>query len=254
MNTTQNTVLITGGGSGIGFEMAKQFVAQGNQVIIVGRNGDRLKRAAEQLQHVTAIVCDITDEQDVDRLISRLRAEFPLLNLVINNAGQAYVQNLAFGTDIHTHAVSEMTTNYLAVVRLNEQILTLLNGQPEAAIVNVTSVVAFVPWAALATYSATKAALHSYTQSLRHALAQKTNIRVFELMPPLVDTEFSQEVGGSNGIAPSIVADALIAGLQTDTYEIRVGQTEQLYHFSRSSPADAFATLNGVSVPAEIEA
>ena len=117
-----------------------------------------------------------------------------------------------------------MLTNYLSVIRLNEQLLPLLKQQPEAAIVNVSSIVAFVPGARLATYAASKAALHSYTLSLRHKLAQSTGVKVFELMPPLVNTEFSAEIGGQNGIAPSVVAEALVEALRNAVGAIRVNQ------------------------------
>jgi uncharacterized oxidoreductase len=117
--------------------------------------------------------------------------------------------------------------------------------------VNVSSIVAFVPGASLATYSASKAALHSYTLSLRHKLAQSSDVKVFELMPPLVDTEFSKEIGGHNGIAPSVVAEALAAALEKDEYEVRVGQTEDMYRFSLSSPAEAFQAMNASRATAE---
>lgn len=171
MRTTQNTVLIIGGGSRISFQIAKQFAEQGNEVVITGRNLERLEQAADKLERVTAIACDINDEQDIARLANRLRAEFPLLNMLVNNAGQAYTQNLAFGLNVYEQASAEMNTNYLATVRLTEQLLPLLHSQAEAAIVNVSSVVAYVPSMSLPTYAASKAALHSYTQSLRHFLS-----------------------------------------------------------------------------------
>ena len=121
--------------------------------------------------------------------------------------------------------------------------ISLLFQQREAAIVNVSSIVAFVP-GSLVTYSASKAALHSYTLSLRHALAQSTAIKVFELMPPLVNTEFSVAIGGRNGIAPSVVAEDLVRGLEQDEYEIRTGNTEKIYRLSLSSPEEAFLALH----------
>jgi uncharacterized oxidoreductase len=243
MNTQHNTVLITGGSAGIGLEMARLFAQQGNHVIITGRSAERLQHAAAQLPGVTTIVSDVSEAADVQQLVSRLRQDFPALNMVVNNAGAAFVHNLAKGDDAFGKAQAEMLTNYLAIIRLNELLLPLLQQQPAAAIVNVSSIVAFVPNNKLPTYGASKAALHSYTQSLRFVLAA-TPVRVFELMPPLVDTEFSQAIGGSNGIPPAQVAADLLTALEQDQYEIHVGATAQLYQLTLSAPAEAYKTMN----------
>ncbi|UFH53753.1 SDR family oxidoreductase [Spirosoma sp. KNUC1025] len=244
MKTTQNTVLITGGSAGIGFEIAKLFDQNGNHVIITGRDETRLQKAAAQLRNVTAIVSDVTNETDVNQLVDRLYAEFPTLNIVINNAGRAHVYQLASQANAFEKAGDEMLTNYLSTIRLTEKLVDLLNRQDEAAIVNVSSIVAFAPNHRLATYGASKAALHSYTQSLRITLERSSNTKVFELMPPLVDTEFSQEIGGHNGIAPSVVAQDLLNALENNEYEIHVGNTARIYELSLSSPADALAAMN----------
>lgn len=135
-----------------------------------------------------------------------------------------------------------MLTNYLSIIRLNEKLLPVLKTNDNPTIVNVSSIVAFVP-GALATYSASKAALHSYTRYLRLAL-KNANVKVFELMPPLVDTEFSAPIGGKNGVPASFVAEQFIAGLEKDNYEIRVGQTEDIYRLYLSSPEDALLAMN----------
>jgi uncharacterized oxidoreductase len=243
MKTSENTILITGGSAGIGFAIAKQLTAKNNHVIIVGRNPERLQKAAAELTNVTAISADISYAEDVDKLVDRLVNEFPSLNIVINNAGFAQMNNLLTDSDTFEKASAEILTNYLCIVSLNEKLLPLLRKQTEAAIVNVSSVVAFVPSSVLTGYSASKAALHSYTQSLRHFLSS-TSVKVFELMPPLVDTEFSAGIGGHNGIKPAVVAEELIAALETDTFEIRVGNTEQIYQLYRSAPEDAFKAMN----------
>jgi uncharacterized oxidoreductase len=251
MKSSNNTILITGGSAGIGFAVAKLFTNKGNRVIITGRNEQRLKAAVAQLPGATAIAGDVSDPADATRLVEILRRDHPELNIVINNAGKAYVYDLvAEGADVAGKAGEEMLTNYISVLRLNELLLPLLKKQPEAAIVNVTSIVAFVPGASLATYSASKAALRSYTLSLRHKLAQSSDVKVFELMPPLVNTEFSAEIGGHNGIAPSVVAEALATAFENDEYEIRVGQTEDMYRLSLSSPEQAFQALNAEREPA----
>jgi uncharacterized oxidoreductase len=243
MKTTNNTILITGGSAGIGFETAKLLSEKGNHVIITGRDEARLKQAASRLQNVTAIVSDVSKEADVKALVAKLNTEFPGLSMVINNAGHALLYDIAEeGVNGIEKAADEMHTNYLSVIRLNELLLPLLKKQAEAAIVNVSSIVALVP-GSLAGYSASKAALHSYTQSLRFAL-EETAVKVFELMPPLVNTNFSQAIGGANGIPPSEVAKDLLDALESNTYEIHVGNTAHLFKLFLSSPADAFNQMN----------
>jgi uncharacterized oxidoreductase len=243
MKTTNNTILITGGSAGIGFETAKLLSEKGNHVIITGRDEARLKQAASRLQHVTAIVSDVSKEADVKALVAKLNTEFPGLTMVINNAGRALLYDIAEeGVNGFEKGADEMHTNYLSVIRLNELLLPLLKKQKEAAIVNVSSIVAIVP-GSLAGYSASKAALHSYTQSLRFAL-EETTVKVFELMPPLVNTDFSQAIGGANGIPPSEVAKDLLDALENNTYEIHVGNTAHLYKLFLSSPTEAFNQMN----------
>lgn len=243
MKTTNNTVLITGGSAGIGFEIAKVLSEKGNKVIITGRNPERLQSALDQLQNVTGIACDVTKESDVDELVKTVTSNFPGLNLVINNAGQAYINTLR-GDDAFKKAGDEMLTNYLSIIRINEKLLPLLSIKEEAAIVNVSSIVALVPNNVTATYGASKAALHSYTQSLRIILERSGNIKVFELMPPLVNTDFSQEIGGANGISPTIVAEDLVSALENDEYEIHVGRTQDIFDLLHASPSDAFLAMN----------
>jgi len=245
MNTTNNTVLITGGSAGIGFELAALFAEKGNKVIITGRDGQRLTTAASRLKNTTGIVSDITDPAQIDALVARIQKDFPDLNIVVNNAGKAYYYKLGDEIDVAEKAAEEMQTNYLAPIRLTEKLLPLLRQQQQSAIVNVTSIVAFAPGRRLATYAASKAALHAYTRTLRVTLEKTAaNVNVFELMPPLVNTEFSKAIGGENGIPPRQVAEDLLKALDENHYEIHVGNTAQLYQLSLSSPAEALQLMN----------
>lgn len=244
MKTTQNTVLIIGGTAGIGLEIVKQLTALNNHVIVTGRNKERLDSALAGLKNITAIPFDVSKANEVDNLVERISKDFPNLNMVINNAGRAILYNLADeNQDAFSNAEDEMLTNYLSIIRINQKLLPILKAQSEAAIVNVSSVVAYVPGITLPTYAASKAALHSYTTSLRLSL-EDTSVKVFELMPPLVDTEFSKEIGGQNGIKPSVVADEFIAALAKDEFEIRVGDTAKIYELYRQSPLDALNVMN----------
>lgn len=245
MKTQNNTILITGGSAGIGFEMAKLFSKNGNKVIITGRNQERLTKAASELENVSTIVSDVTKAEDTEQLVALVKRDFPSLNIVINNAGLSYTYRLTDNeANAFEKAQEEMLTNYLSIVRLNEKLLPLLIQNENAAIVNVSSILAFSPAFSVPSYANSKAALHSYTQILRFSLAQSTNIKVFELMPPLVDTEFSSEIGGQNGIKPNIVAERLLEGLENDEYEIKVGFTSDFYQLYLSSPEKALVAMN----------
>lgn len=243
MKTNKNTILVTGGGSGIGLEITKLF-SKDNHVIITGRSEERLLKAAANLENVSIIPFDITNEEDVNRLVEKVSKDFPELNVLINNAGNAAAYDLLSpNANAYEKASTEINTNFLSVVRLTEKLLPLLLKQENSAIVNVTSVVAFVPSKGIATYSASKAALHSYTESLRLALSG-TQVKVFDLMPPLVNTEFSKEIGGENGIPPEEVALHLRQAFENDTYEIHVGNTAEIYKLYFSSRPDALTIMN----------
>lgn len=248
MKTTNNTILITGGSAGIGFEIAKLLSEKGNNVIITGRNEERLNQAASKLNNVKTIVSDVSKAEDVEKLVAQITQDFPQLNMVINNAGQAFVFDMtAENANGFKKAEAEMLTNYLSAIRLNEKLLPILKTQQNAAIVNVSSITAYVP-SGLATYSASKAALHSYTQSLRFALEKDTQIKVFEIIPPLVDTDFSAPIGGKSGISPTLVAEEFLASLENDNFEIRVGQTEDIYRLFLSAPEEAFFAMNQLRI------
>ena len=249
MKKSNNTILVTGGGSGIGFETAKLLSEAGNKVLIIGRNQAKLEKAAAQLKNVSFLALDITVADDVDQLVKKLESDFPDLNIVMNNAATAHVYDIKTAENMMELAQEEMFTNYLSVIRLNEKVLPLLKRQPEAAIINVSSIVAFVP-GNLVGYSASKAALHSYTQILRMGL-EETSVKVFELMPPLVNTEFSKPIGGENGISPVQVAQELIEGLESDRFEIHVGGTADFYKLYHADPAAAFDAMQGRTKPAE---
>lgn len=247
MRTSQNTILITGGGSGIGFETAKLFSERGNQVIITGRNENKLKQAVAHLgSEAHYIVADVTRENHVDAMVDKIHTAFPHLNILINNAGHATIHNVAQSPNATLVAREEMETNYFGAVNLTTKLLPILMKAKDAAIVNVTSIVAFAPGLSLPTYSASKAALHSYTQVLRLSLAATSNVKVFEVMPPLVDTEFARDIPSDKKIPAIQVAQELLASLSIDNYEVRIASTEQLYQNFLGRPDKAALALNGL--------
>jgi uncharacterized oxidoreductase len=225
MKTTNNTVFISGGSAGIGLEIAKSFSEKGNKVIINGRNQDRLDKALEQLENAIAIQGDLSIESERIRIANELIQNHPDLNIVINNAGEAYYYNLADNKNSYELAKKEINTNYLTVIHFTELLLSTLLQKQDAAVINITSIGALVPYAPIPTYAASKAALRSYTQSLRNVLADKS-VKIFEVLPPLVNTSFSAEIGGENGIPPKEVADELLIALEKNQFDVPVGQTK----------------------------
>ncbi|ANE44481.1 SDR family oxidoreductase [Deinococcus puniceus] len=186
MNYTGNTILITGGGSGIGRALAEASHAAGNQIIIAGRRQAVLDETVAANPGMRSVVLDIADAEDIRTVAARLTADFPALNVVIHNAGIMQTEEIQSGN--LDSAEATVATNLLGPIRLTAALLPHLLAQPTAAIMTVSSGLAFVPMALTPTYSATKAAIHSYTESLRHQL-RGTAVEVFELVPPYVQTE-----------------------------------------------------------------
>jgi len=186
MNLTGNTILITGGGSGIGRGLAKELHALGNQVVIAGRRRQALEETTAANPGMKWLTLDIEDPSAIRAFAARAAAEFPSLNVLINNAGIMRPENLLEQKDL-ADAEAIVTTNLLGPIRLTAALLPHLQKQPRAAIVNVSSGLAFLPLALTPTYCATKAAIHSYTESLRYQL-RGTPIEVLELIPPYVAT------------------------------------------------------------------
>ena len=244
MELSDKTTLIIGGSRGMGYEFAKLFASKRNNVIITARNENSLVNAVKDFPGMSYIVADTDDETDIDKVFQHILAKYSKLDILINCAGRGNVYDIAIDTNPYSKARGEIMTNYLSIVRNTAKFLPLLTGLPESAIVNVSSVVAFVPSSSLPTYSASKAALHSYTQTLRYALSKRTQIKVFEVMPPLVNTEFAKDIGGQDGLSPALVAEALITAMGEDKFEIHVGATEAVYEQFLDSPAAAFNKKN----------
>ncbi len=186
MKINGNTILITGGGSGIGRGLAKAFHAKGNQVVIAGRRKNLLDETVAANPGMKAAVLDIENSETIRIFVEKLKKDFPTLNVVIHNAGIMKPESLKDGAVADAEAM--VTTNLLGPIRLNAALLPFLLKQPNPVIMTVSSGLAFVPLAMTPTYCATKAALHSYTKSMRYQL-NGTKAQVLELIPPYVQTE-----------------------------------------------------------------
>ena len=191
MNTTGNTIFITGGGSGIGRGLAEAFHKAGNTVIISGRRKDVLDEVTNANPGMKSIELDVRDPQSIAKVAKQLADESPELNVLINNSGIMKFEDIANGLN-EDALTSTIETNLYGPIRMTEALLPHLKRQKDAAVLNVTSGLAFVPLAPTATYCATKAALHSWTHSLRFAL-RNTSVKVIEVAPPYVQTELTGE-------------------------------------------------------------
>jgi uncharacterized oxidoreductase len=192
MKNTENTILITGGGSGIGRGLAEAFHNLGNRVIIAGRRETILQQTATANSGMEYVVFDQDSSEGARRLAHVIRERFSKLNVLINNAGIQRVEDLTSG-DV-ADAEATINTNLLGPMRLTAALIGQLLEQPQAAILNVTSALAMLPAAMMPSYCASKAAMHSYTQSLRYQL-RNTSIQVIEIIPPWVQTELQGDRG-----------------------------------------------------------
>ena len=238
MNLADNTILITGGGSGIGLALAKAFAQQsGNTVIVCGRNALKLEAVHKENPAIVTFTCDIASDQDQQRLTEAIRLKYPNLNILINNAG--IQENYDFlDTKDHVALIdNEVNINFLAQVKLTDRLLPVLMQQPRAAIANVTSALALVPKQSAPVYCATKAAMHNFTKALRYQL-EKTPLKVFEIIPALVDTEMTRG-RGKGKIIPAALAKQVLRGIESNKYEIRIEKTRILFALHRLLPSVA---------------
>ncbi|WP_027059591.1 SDR family oxidoreductase [Mesorhizobium loti] len=230
MKLTENTILITGGATGIGFALARRLSEKGNQVIICGRNEALLDKAQEEVPVLITRICDVADTKSRRSMVDWLKANHPTLNIVINNAGVQHRRDFNHDPEIDT-LDQEVAINLTAPIHLIAELLSTLRQHEHACIINVSSGLAFSPMADVPVYCATKAAIHSFTLSLRHQL-KSTTIRVVEMAPPIVDTGLggnTRSAGTANRmmVSPDEFATEALAQLETDKDEVLVGISAQ---------------------------
>jgi short-subunit dehydrogenase involved in D-alanine esterification of teichoic acids len=230
VQTTHHTVLITGGTSGIGLALAERFLREGNAVIITGTNAQKAEAVKHDLPSLTVELADMRDRQALEKLVYR----YPDVNILINNAGIQYNYNFADPAIAPTQISTELDINLLSPLHLIKLFLPQLLSHPTAAIINVSSGLGIVPKQSAPVYCASKAALHSFTKSLRWQL-EGTSVRVFEIIPPIVDTAMTQGRGRGK-ITPNELVQEFWRDFSNDRYEMRIGKTKLLFVLQRLMP------------------
>lgn len=239
MKLQRNTILITGGTSGIGYEFAAQLLALGNTVLITGRNQAKLDQAKQRLPQLHTFQSDVSDPAAIQALFGQVTAQFPALNMLINNAGEMHKLNLQDPALSVFDVTREIDIDLAGPIRMVQQFLPHLQAQPTAAILNITSGLALVPFPLAPVYGAAKAGLRSYTQALRVQL-QNTRVQVFELVPPAADTPLNTRF--SNGqdltklLAPKDLVAGTLQGLEHNTFAMYPGLAGMLRIMSRLAP------------------
>ena len=236
-----HTVLITGGGSGIGLALATRLVRDGNVVLACGRDPGRLDAARSSCPGLLTLQADIATAEGRAALVETVTRDLPALDILVNNAGLLHLNDLR-GATLAAELEAEFATNLLAPVALANLLLPTLLRQPAAAIVNVTTGYVFLPSARCATYSATKAGLHAMTRALRYEL-RGTRVRVIEVMPPAVDTAMARHNQGGK-LSPDKVADSIARALHRHQDEVVIGLSRVGQALARLAPGIGFSIMN----------
>jgi uncharacterized oxidoreductase len=240
MRLRSNTILITGGAGGIGYELAKQLTALGNTILVTGRDQAKMDRAKAAFPNIHTFQSDVSDPEAIATLYADVTRQFPELNILINNAGIMRKINIHDKAGSLGDITREIEINLSGPIRMVKQFLPHLKTKSEAAIMNVSSSLAFVPLPISPVYCATKAGLHSFTESLRAQL-KNTSVKVFELAPPMIQTELLgdfdvEDMKGASAMKVEDMVQVAVKGMQTNRFEIRPGQANQLKMMSRLAP------------------
>jgi uncharacterized oxidoreductase len=240
MKLKGNTILITGGAGGIGYELTKQLSALGNTILITGRDQSKMDRAKAASPRIHTFRSDVSDPKAIAALYEEVIKQFPGLNILINNAGIMRKINVHDKAGSLEDLTREIEINLSGPIRMVKQFLPHLKTKPEAAILNVSSGLAFVPMPISPVYCATKAGLHSFTESLRVQL-KNTKVKVFDLAPPATQTELlgnfdAEDMKGASTMKVEDMVKVAVNGMKTDRFEIRPGQADLLKMMSRVAP------------------
>ena len=237
MKLTGRTILITGGSAGIGLAFALEFLKLGNEVIVTGRRQDVLDEVRAKHPKLHTVQSDAADPAQIEALAARVKADFPKLDVLMNNAGISLYKNLKAPAADLAGLTTEMNINVGGVIRTTSAFIDVLTAN-KGTLINTSSALAFVPLPCIPIYCATKAAIHSYTQSLRFQL-EETGVEVIEIMPPAVKTDMTADLPEGDGLT-LITTDKLVkqsfASLKAGTLEIHPGQAKLLAFMRRLAP------------------
>ena len=243
MRLSKNKILITGATSGIGKALAQKFLELDNVIIAVGRNEKRLEELAASDKRIIPFQCDISKQEELDALSLFIENEHGDLNILINNAGIQYNYNFLDGHQLLYKAEHEINVNFLAPIKLIVLLLPILQANDNAAIVNVSSGLAIVPKAQAPVYCGTKAGIHIFSKALRY---QMDTVRVFEIIPPIVDTKMT-EGRGKGKISPQRLVDEFIRAFKKNRYEVNIHKVKLLRIINRISPYLADRIMKGIT-------
>lgn len=245
MKLKNNTVLITGGSSGIGFELSKVLIQNGNTVIICGKSNEKLIAAKKAEPKLITYQCDLANAKECEELVERIKVDHPKLNIVVNNA--AIVNKIDFLKDEKAFelAENEYQANLFAPIRLIKLLYNTINVNESPAIINITTGLIYAPRAIYPFYNSSKSALHSFTQTLRICLKNEKT-EVIEVMFPAVDTPWHKGTPPKIAIGVEEAVSQMIKGLEKRKPEIRVGGAKILYLMSRIAPGFTLKKVNSI--------
>jgi len=242
MKLTENTFFITGGGTGIGRGLAEALHKRGNQIIIAGRRKEKLIDVAKANSGMKWVELNIEDTTSISAVAKKLVAEYPRLNVLVNNAGVMNFDNISDPVDDKL-LLSMLTTNLMGPIRLTAALIEHLKRQNDAVVINNSSVLGFVPLAMAAVYSSTKAALHSYTLSLRYKL-RGTPVKVLEIAPPWVQTDLHNSNNEPRAMPLAHFIEETMQVLGTDTEEVLVERAKPLRNNAGPDESAFFTQFN----------
>lgn len=234
MKLSDNTILITGGTSGIGLALAKKFMSLQNKVVITGRNKNKLDDIKKEFPEIECLQCDLTDKNSLEELVLFIEQQYSGLNILINNAAVQYNYNFMDEPNLIYKVDYEISANLAAPIKLTGLLLPILLKNRNNAIVNISSGLFIAPKKSASVYCATKSAVHSFTKTLRYQL-EKTEVKVFEIIPALIDTPMTEGRGKSK-ISPEQLVDDFLRNFKSNRFESYIGKTKLLRLIYRLSP------------------
>ncbi|WP_323757760.1 SDR family oxidoreductase [Roseivirga sp.] len=246
MRLKNNTVLITGGSSGVGLELAQRLIQLNNKVLICGSSLQKLERAKAQMPSIDYLACDLSQEEGPSQLFDWVKEKHAACNILVNNAAITHTLDFHATANILEVAKKEIQVNLMAPIALTKLFTPLIEQNPNPAVINITSGLVYSPRAAYPFYSATKAALHSFTQVLR-IQSSKRSLEVIEILLPVVNTPWHKGNPPKIAIPVEKAVEGMLEGLRKGQTEIKVAGVKILYALSRVAPSFALKKINNLS-------